>query len=98
MTDLINSYQQGKPISNAQVKNDKKFKIVSQKPVYPSAAQTPTSSTPPTKIGQVENPYYKPRGPGLQTMEMRFSDQKYVTQEQLDRYKKELENPTPPPG
>jgi len=34
MVDLINSYMQGKPISNAQVKNDNKFDIVSKKPVY----------------------------------------------------------------
>lgn len=39
MTDLINSYQQGKPISNAQVKGDKKFRIVSEGLRYPSAAQ-----------------------------------------------------------
>lgn len=38
MTDLINSFMQGKPISNAQVKGDKKFKIVSEKPVYAGAA------------------------------------------------------------
>lgn len=47
MMDLINSYQQGKPISNAQVKGDKKFKIVSQKPVYPgTAAPTTVAPTP----------------------------------------------------
>ena len=42
VTDLINSFMQGKPISNAQVKGDKKFKIVSEKPVYagiPTAQQ-----------------------------------------------------------
>lgn len=39
MTDLINSYQQGKPISNAQVKGDKKFRIVSEGLRYPSAMQ-----------------------------------------------------------
>ena len=37
MTDLIYNFMQGKPISNAQVKNDSKFKIVSQKPVYAGA-------------------------------------------------------------
>ena len=34
MTDLIHNFMQGAPISNAQVKGDKKFKIVSEKPVY----------------------------------------------------------------
>lgn len=38
MTDLIASYQQGKPISNAQVKGDTKFRIVSERPVYPGQA------------------------------------------------------------
>lgn len=37
MTDLIHNFMQGKPISNAQVKGDKKFKIVSEKPVYAGA-------------------------------------------------------------
>ena len=34
MTDLIHNFMQGAPISNAQVKGDKNFKIVSEKPVY----------------------------------------------------------------
>jgi hypothetical protein len=34
MTDLIYNFMQGKPISNAQVKGDKNYKIVSQKPVF----------------------------------------------------------------
>jgi hypothetical protein len=38
MTDLIHNFMQGKPISNAQVKGDKNYKIVSQKPVYLGAA------------------------------------------------------------
>ncbi len=54
MTDLVNSFMQGKPISNAQVKGDKKFKIVSEKPTYmgvPPAAPTPAA--PPTMGGGV---------------------------------------------
>jgi hypothetical protein len=43
MTDMIYNFMQGKPISNAQVKGDKKFKIVSERPVYagnaPAGAQ-----------------------------------------------------------
>lgn len=39
MTDLVNSFMQGKPISNAQVKNDSKFKIVSDRPVYAGGVQ-----------------------------------------------------------
>jgi hypothetical protein len=39
MTDLIYNFMQGKPISNAQVKGDKNYKIVSQKPVF--AGNTP---------------------------------------------------------
>lgn len=39
MTDLINSFMTGKPISNAQIKNDSKFRIVSERPVY--AGQAP---------------------------------------------------------
>ena len=38
MTDLINSYQQGKPISNAQVKGDSKYQIVSAGLRYPGQA------------------------------------------------------------
>jgi hypothetical protein len=56
MTDLVNSFMQGKPISNAQVKGDKKFKIVSEKPTYmgvPPAAPTPAA--PPT-MGTGVNP------------------------------------------
>jgi len=41
MTDLINNFMRGAPISNAQVKGDKKYKIVSEKPVY---AGTPTDA------------------------------------------------------
>jgi len=41
MVDLINSFMQGKPISNAQVKNDNKFKIVSEKPVYAGTPPQP---------------------------------------------------------
>ena len=37
MTDLIYNYMLGRPISNAQVKNDSKYKIVSEKPVYNNA-------------------------------------------------------------
>lgn len=49
MTDLINSFMQGKPISNAQVKGDSKFKIVSEKPVYAGTAQpTPEMALPTT--------------------------------------------------
>jgi hypothetical protein len=50
MTDLINSFMQGKPISNAQVKGDKKYKIVSEKPVY-AGAPTAQQQTP---VGQDE--------------------------------------------
>lgn len=39
MTDLVNSFMTGKPISNAQIKNDSKFRIVSERPVY--AGQAP---------------------------------------------------------
>jgi hypothetical protein len=41
MTDLINSFMQGKNISNSQVKNDKKYKLVSERPVYAGATPTP---------------------------------------------------------
>jgi len=34
MTDMIYNFMQGKPISNAQVKGDKNYKIVSEKPVF----------------------------------------------------------------
>jgi hypothetical protein len=50
MTDLINSFMQGKPISNAQVKGDKKYKIVSEKPVYAGAPTTQQQ----TPVGQDE--------------------------------------------
>ena len=75
MTDLINSFMQGKPISNAQVKGDTKYKIVSEKPTYlgipPSAQQpaatTPAANTPAATTPAGANPYagtpqYIPRG------------------------------------
>lgn len=34
MTDIIYNYMLGRPISNAQVKNDSKYKIVSERPMY----------------------------------------------------------------
>ena len=40
MTDMVYNFMRGAPISNAQVKGDKKFKIVSEKPTY---AGTPPS-------------------------------------------------------
>jgi hypothetical protein len=45
MTDLINSYMTGKPISNAQVKNDSKFRIVSERPVYSGTYGRPAQPT-----------------------------------------------------
>jgi hypothetical protein len=55
MTDLIHNFMQGKPISNAQVKGDKKFKIVSQKPVF---AGTAVSAPSPVKNTIIEEPQY----------------------------------------
>jgi hypothetical protein len=37
MTDLIYNYMLGRPISNAQVKGDSKFRIVSERPTYNNA-------------------------------------------------------------
>ena len=75
MTDLIHNFMQGNPISNAQVKGDKKYKIVSERPVYagvpPSAQQpaanTPAANTPAATTPAGTNPYagtpqYIPRG------------------------------------
>ena len=45
MTDLINSFMNGQPISNAQVKNDSKFRIVSERPVYAGAAPQQSAQT-----------------------------------------------------
>ena len=45
LTDLVASYQAGKPISNAEVKGDRKFDIVANPLRYPSAAQ-PAQPTP----------------------------------------------------
>lgn len=39
MTDLIHNFMKGAPISNAQVKGDKNYKMVSERPVY--AGQPP---------------------------------------------------------
>jgi hypothetical protein len=46
MTDLVHNFMQGKPISNAQVKGDKNFKIVSERPVFAGTAQQSSSSAP----------------------------------------------------
>jgi hypothetical protein len=74
MTDLINNFMQGKNISNAQVKGDKKYKIVSERPVYagiPTSAQQPAVNAPaantPATTPAGANPYagtpqYIPRG------------------------------------
>ena len=53
MTDLIHNFMQGKPISNAQVKGDKKFKIVSERPVFAGTASAPAPSS--------VNPFSEPR-------------------------------------
>jgi hypothetical protein len=50
MTDIINSFMQGKNISNSQVKNDKKYKLVSERPMY-AGAPTVQQQTP---VGQDE--------------------------------------------
>ena len=52
MTDLIHSYQKGQPISNAQVKNDSKYRIVSERPVYPGAAPSPQPSAAPPVMAE----------------------------------------------
>ena len=62
MTDLINSFMQGKPISNAQVKGDKKFKIVSERPVFAGTASAPAPSSvnpfrEPRELAPVSTPY-----------------------------------------
>jgi len=45
MTDIVNSFMNGQPISNAQVKGDQNFRIVSGRPVY--AGQAPATLAPP---------------------------------------------------
>lgn len=77
MTDLINSFMQGKPISNAQVKGDKKFKIVSEKPVYAGAAPTTQQTQQTQSAGQGFDPqqlaeYMQAQNPFGQTMQ--FAD------------------------
>lgn len=58
MTDLINSFMQGKPISNAQVKGDSKFKIVSEKPTYLGVPPKPAEpAAVQTGIPEARNPY-----------------------------------------
>ena len=54
MTDLINNFMQGKAVSNAQVKGDKKFKIVSERPVYAGAPTAP-QQTPVAKDKGIED-------------------------------------------
>lgn len=55
MKDLIYNFMQGNPISNAQVKGDKNYKIVSQKPVYagtlPKSMQAPAPAAEGTQQG-----------------------------------------------
>ena len=74
MTDLINSFMQGKPISNAQVKGDKKFKIVSEKPMYAGAAPTTQQTQQTQSAGQGFDPqqlaeYMQAQNPFGQTMQ-----------------------------
>ena len=74
MTDLINSFMQGKPISNAQVKGDKKFKIVSEKPVFagtPPADMQMYGQMPPGFQGR---PGGIPEGAGREGLRTPFSE------------------------
>jgi hypothetical protein len=63
LTDMIHNFMQGKPISNAQVKGDKNYKIVSQKPVFagnaPAVAATNSVMEEPqyTSGMGAQNPY-----------------------------------------
>ena len=57
MTDLINSFMQGKPISNAQVKGDTKFRIVSQAPVYAGQVANPPAPSPAAPVMDPNNPF-----------------------------------------
>jgi hypothetical protein len=50
MTDLIDSYMKGQPISNAQIKNDSKFKIVSNRPVYGEAPSATNAGPMPSEM------------------------------------------------
>ena len=64
MTDLINNFMQGKNISNAQVKGDKKYKIVSERPVY-AGVPTTQQQTPVAKDRNVEDYIRQNMGRGI---------------------------------
>jgi hypothetical protein len=64
MTDLINNFMQGKNISNAQVKGDKKYKIVSERPVY-AGVPTTQQQTPVAKDRDVEDYIRQNMGRGI---------------------------------
>jgi hypothetical protein len=74
MTDLIHNFMQGKPISNAQVKGDKKFKIVSERPVFagtPPADMQMYGQMPPGFQGR---PGGIPEGAGREGLRTPFSE------------------------
>ena len=74
MTDLIHNFMQGKPISNAQVKGDKKFKIVSERPVFagtPPADMQMYNQMPPGFQGR---PGGIPEGAGREGLRTPFSE------------------------
>lgn len=67
MTDLVHNFMQGNPISNAQVKGDKNYKIVSQKPVYAGTLPKSMQPTAPAAEGTQQSIPTPPNPYGEQT-------------------------------
>jgi hypothetical protein len=74
MTDLIHNFMQGKPISNAQVKGDKKFKIVSERPVFAGTPPADMQMYGQMSAGFQGRPGGIPEGAGREGLRTPFSE------------------------
>jgi hypothetical protein len=74
MTDLVHNFMQGKPISNAQVKGDKNFKIVSERPVYAGTAPADMQMYGQMPPGFQGRPGGIPEGAGREGLRTPFSE------------------------
>ena len=74
MTDLIHNFMKGAPISNAQVKGDKKFKIVSEKPVFAGTPPADMQMYGQMPAGFQGRPGGIPEGAGREGLRTPFSE------------------------
>jgi hypothetical protein len=74
MTDMIHNFMAGAPVSNAQVKGDKNYKIVSERPVYAGAPPSSVQMYGQMPAGFQGRPGGIPEGAGREGMRTPFSE------------------------